>query len=121
FVVGGQGQLSKTPLWEGLDRARKELGRSDLRLKPADTSRLGSILGVTHVATGTVRGSASQCSLTYQMWQISGHKPVGAALTLSGSAVQVLQQLPTMASTLSRQLGVTAPHIPASVGATFQE
>ena len=121
FVIGGQGELGKTPLWEGLDRARRELGRPDLRLKPAELGRLVTLLGVTHAAAGTLRGGSGQCTLTYQLWQIPGQKPAGAAVTASGTKEQILEKLPALAIALSRQLGVSAPHIPATVGATPAE
>lgn len=117
FVVGGQGQLGKTPLWASLNQARQELGRRDLRLKPADTPRLATILGITHAATGTVSGGKERCTLTFQLVQIAGQKPTGPPLTLTGSQEQIIQKLPTMATTLSKQLGISAPHLPAAVGA----
>ena len=123
FVVGGQAELGRTPLWEALNRAEKEMGRADLRLKPADVMRLKTMLGATHAATGNISGNASQCRLTYQLWQIDGLKPVsvGPPVTLNGSAAEVLQKLPGLAVTLSKLLGVTVPHIPASIGMNPEE
>ena len=123
FVIGGQPELGKTPLWEGLNRAGKELGRGDLRLKPADAPRLKTMLGATHAATGSISGNAEQCLLTYQLWQIDGQKPirVGLPFTLSGSAAEVLQKLPALAVALSKLLGVAVPSLPSSVGMNPEE
>ena len=123
FVIGGQPELGKTPLWNSLNRASRELGRADLRLKPADAPRLKTMLGATHAATGSISGNAEQCLLTYQLWQIDGQKPirVGLPFTLSGSAAEVLQKLPALAVALSKLLSVASPHMPASVGADFRE
>ena len=121
FVVGGQGELGKTPIWEGLDRARRELGRSDFRLSPAAVPRLRTILGATHAATGTLVGSAGNCTLVYQLCRLDGMTPCGPPVSAKGSTAKIIQQLPAMAVALSKQLGVKTPHLAGAVDASPAE
>lgn len=114
--VGGQAALGKTPPWESLDRARAELGRGDLRLSAAEAAPLAGMLGATHAAVGTLSGTGTSLTLTYQIVQVSAGTPVGAALTVSGTRDQIDAGLPGLAKTLAVRLGAVSPDVPASVG-----
>jgi len=114
--VGGQPALGKTPPWDGLSRARFELDRDDLRLSAAEAAPLAGMLGATHAAVGTLSGAGPRLTLTYQIVQLPAGKPVGAALTISGTRNQIVAGLPKLAKTLAVRLGAASPNIPASVG-----
>ncbi len=114
MTVGGQPQFGKTPLWESLNRAAWELHRSDLRLSPAQATRLASITGVTHAAVGTLSGSGPHLILTYRLLQAPSGAAVGAPITLTGTRAQIDAKLPLLARTLALRLGAKSPEIPAS-------
>ena len=114
--VGGQGAMGKTPSWAGLNRARAELGRDDLRLSAAEAAPLAGMLGATHAAVGTLSGAGTSLTLTYQIVSLPAGTPVGAALTLSGTRDQIVAGLPGLAKTLAERLGAASPNVPASVG-----
>lgn len=121
FTVGGHAELGKTPAWESVGRAEEELGRSDLRLPIEIAAKLSDLLGITHVAVGTISGHPTHCTLTYQLWQVPARQAVGAPLTASGTQKQVIAALPLIARKLLLHLGVTFPHAPASVAASPKE
>jgi hypothetical protein len=125
LLIGGQGELGKTPRWSEQEITRAALSRGDLRLTTADLRKLaqraGISLGITHVALGEISGSTSECSLSYQIWSVPGQKPVGAPLTLRGSAAEVVAQLPMATRGLCGALGITAPRIPEAVGESAEE
>lgn len=115
LVVGGQPELGKTPLWAAMDRARRELERQDLRLTLEDAAKLAALTGATHVAVGEVRGPASACTLSYQLYELPARKPVGEPVALTGTHEQVLAGLPGLARTLATRLGAAKPRVPAAV------
>ena len=117
FTVGGQPQLGRTPLWSEVERVQRELGKPNLRLALPDAVKMNGILGATHVAVGTITGSAAHCTLSYRLWAVPHGKALGAPLVVSGTESQVLDRLPNLARQMAQRLGVTAPHIPGSVGA----
>ncbi|MBV9851746.1 MAG: hypothetical protein JO250_18915, partial [Armatimonadetes bacterium] len=117
FTVGGPPELGQTPLWSEVERARMELGKSDLRLALPDAVRLGGALGVTHVAVGTIAGSAAHCTLSYQIWAVPHGRAVGGPFVVAGTQAQVLARLPALARQMAHHLGVAAPRVPAAVGA----
>ena len=111
LMAAGQPEFAQTPLWQELDRAQQEMGRSDLRLSPPDARKLAGILGATHAALGHLSGTASHGALTYQVWRLADGKPIGAPLSVTGSEAQILSGLPGLARTLASRLGVAAPRI----------
>jgi tetratricopeptide (TPR) repeat protein len=117
LTVSGQPALGRTPLWSSWERAKTELGQSDLRLTLPDAERLASILGVTHVATGQISGGAGRCTLTYQLWVVPSGKAAGAAIRVTGTQAQVVAQLPQVARRLAAQIGIPQARLPASVAA----
>lgn len=121
FTVAGLPQLGQTPLWSSLRFAETEMGRTDLRLSPAEAKQLSSILGVTHVATAQITGSSSQCTLTYQLSTVPIGAAVGPALSVTGTSAQVLGQLPALARRMAASLGVTAPSLSAPIHAAPSE
>jgi len=115
LTVGGQAELGQTPLLSSVVRAQTELGRTDLRLSPAEADKMYGILGITHVAVGRISGSAARCTLTYQLYAVPGYRAVGAPVQTTGTEAQTLAQLPRMARTLAAELGVAKPRIPNAV------
>ena len=113
-VVGGQPQFGQTPLWGSLNRARKELGRSDLRLSAVQAPALARALGVTYAAVGTLRGTGLHLVLTYQLLQVPTGAPAGSAITLKGTQAQIAAVLPEMARTLVKELKRTGGTFPLS-------
>ena len=118
LTVGGHGELGKTPLWSAVDNARREMSEANLRLSPAQAAKLGRKLGVTHVATGEIKGNAARCTFTYRLWKLPEQKAAGLPLTVTGSQNELLARLPQLARQLTAQLGVPSPRVPATVGAT---
>ena len=112
FVVGGQGELGKTPLWSEVDRAQLELNRPNLRFSLADAEQLQPVLGVTHGVVGTLEGTNEQLTLTYHLWQFTPRKEVGEPLTLRGTRQQLIAELPGLATALCTRLGVKTPSLP---------
>src|SRR5207244_1680942 len=121
LIVGGQGELRKTPTWTCVQNAQRELKKHDLRLSLEQAAPLHRILGITHVALGEIRGDAHHCRLTYRCWQIPKKRAVGAPITVSGTREEVLAHLPRLAAALARTLGITAPRVPSGVGETGEE
>lgn len=119
--VAGLPQMGQTPLWSSLRRAETEMTRTDLRLTPTQAKQLSTILGVTHVATGQITGTAAQCTLTYQLFSVPSGTAVGAALTATGTSVQVLSQLPALGRRMAASLGVSAPALSAPIRAAPSE
>lgn len=118
LMVGGHGELGKTPLWSSLHHTQLELGRKDLRLAPTDAARLRQSLGITHAAFGEIQGDAARCTLTYRLWDLVAKKPVGEPLHLSGTEDEVRAALPGAATQLTRALGVPEPRVPSAIGET---
>lgn len=106
LVVGGQGELGRTPLWTAVDQARKELKRPDLRLSLVEAARLSQMIGITHVAIGSIKGNDALTTLSYQLYEIPSQKPVGEAVTVTGPAPIVASQLSALAQKLAMSLGV---------------
>lgn len=121
LFTAGQGAFGKTPLWSALDRARFEMARPDLRLTLADAAPLSAILGVTHIAIGTIEGDGKKATLRYQLYALPSRKPVGKSIAASGTPGQIVAALPGMARTLAARLGVAAPVVPPAVGATADQ
>src|SRR5687767_11938016 len=65
LVVGGHGELGKTPLWSSCDTAAAEFAshRQYLQLTSEQAPALRRIVGVTHAATGTLSGDEKNCTL----------------------------------------------------------
>jgi len=121
LVVGGQGQLGKTPLWLSVDHARQELARNDLRLSLQEASQLPQSLGVTHAALGEITGDSKSGALKYQLWDLRAKKAVGAPISAAGAEAEIVAALPRLARELSAALGVARPQLPAAVGETPDE
>lgn len=116
-VVGGDGRLGKTPLISDIGKARYLLHKKNMRLSPAEVPAVARLLGVTNVATASIRGDASRCVLTYRLWTSTG-TPAASPLVLSGSYAEVLSALPRVARTLVSRLGGDGDRIPTTVAAT---
>ncbi|MBW3623881.1 MAG: hypothetical protein KY468_10790 [Armatimonadetes bacterium] len=115
LFVGGQGSMGQTPLWTSADRVRQELGRKDLRLTPEEAKKLDHMLGISHVALGTVTGSEKQATLTYRVHSLPGLQPVGTPILLSGSAEQIVLALPSAAREMAKRLEVSSASVPDRV------
>ena len=123
FTVGGQPEMGQTPFLTSLSRARRELKLThDLRLGLDDARRVAAITGASHVAIGklTTVGSG-KATLTYTIYAAETGKPVGKPLTISGPPESIRTQLPQMAVSLSKTLGITAPRLPKQTDATVAD
>jgi hypothetical protein len=116
LAVGGLPQLGQTPMWSSVDRARQELGRTDLRLKAAEAPRFARLIGATHVAVGEIRGTDAAITLTYRLLEQPSGKEVGEPIQVAGSQDDVVAALPGIASKLAQALGVKDPGVPGVVG-----
>ena len=105
--ASGHGELGRTPLWGAVADARDLLPRSDLRLTKADAARFASLLGVTHVALGTISGTSARATLSYQLFRTTPKlQALGSPLVAVGTREQIVQKLPQMASSLATSLGI---------------
>lgn len=118
FSVAGLPQMGQTPLWSSLERAQTEMGRANLRLTLPEAERCSGILGIHTAALGTIAGSTTHCTLTYQLYALPGGTAVGAPLQATGTEAQVLGQLPAMAGQMAASLGVSPAPSPAAVAAS---
>ena len=121
FTVGGSADLGQTPSWGAVDGVRKELAKPSLRLGVDDAIRLGRLLGATHVAVGEIGGIAAKCHLTFQLWGIDSHKPVGGVLSAAGSESEVIKGLPAMANQIRQALGLAPGPEPPAPAASPEE
>ncbi len=121
LMAAGQPELGRTPFWESRTRARREMGRTDFQLSPAQAAPLAAMTGATDAACGTLSGSPSRCTLKYRLVALPGGLPVGPAVVVCGTEAQIAGALPGLAKTLDTQLGVRAPHVSASVGLSAAE
>src|SRR5438309_1173382 len=74
---------------------------------------LAPSLGLTHVVTGEVTGSAGRCTVTYRLQAVPALAAVGAPLILSGSPADLVRALPGAARDLAARLGVRDPALPS--------
>ena len=116
LTVGGHAEIGQTPLWSEVDRARAEMGRTDLRLALPDAALLATKLGVTHAAIGSISGDAQHCTLVYQLYAMPSGTQTGPSQRAQGTEEQIIAALPDMATRMAQQLGVTTPRIPTTVG-----
>jgi tetratricopeptide (TPR) repeat protein len=121
FTVGANPELGKTPLWSAVGANASELGLHNLRLTAAPALRLGTSLGLTHVALGEVRGSGTRATLTYRILGVPGGKPVGTPLRVSGTRGAILAALPGMARDIALRLRVKQPRAAAKPTETPDE
>ncbi len=112
LVVAGQPQCSRTPFWKSLRRVQTELGRRDLRLEKKDAARLALYTGANVVLVGTVEGNSGSCSLTYQPFKAPSMQPLGDPVKISGSKVELANQMPKMAALLCNDIEISPEHLP---------
>jgi tetratricopeptide (TPR) repeat protein len=120
FTVGGQAELGATPFWMSTVRGKYRLGKQNLQLSVAEAEKMAKWTGGTHFAVGTLSGEKT-LSLTYRIHKASQSEPIGAPITLTGTAEEITQKLPMLARQLSEQMGVTAPRIPDKIELSTQE
>lgn len=118
FEVAGQGELSKTPVWDAVSRASREMNRTDARLTLREAMDLAQKTGVTHLVISAISGNRSNCALTSYLLQLDDQKIVGKPLILRGTQQQVLAQLPGLAKQLALRLDIPVPNIPAKIDAS---
>ena len=120
LIVGGHGELGRTPLWTPMDRAWTRFrGRHNLTLDEA--ARLSQYLGITHVAVGEIAPEGEGYRLTYQVSAVPAKQPVGEPLVVTGSLEEIRAAMPRLAASIARTLGVAMPRVPAAVGETVEE
>lgn len=112
MVVGGQGELGRTPSWSDIAKARWEMRWPNLRLDANQAQDLARATGATHVAIGHIEGGTANCTLTYQLLAMPGGKSLGDPFVQTGSEEEVVRALPELARQISLRLGVKQPHIP---------
>jgi tetratricopeptide (TPR) repeat protein len=112
--VGGHGELGQTPLWGQIADARDVLPHTDLRLTKTDAARFATLVGVTHVAIGSISGNNARAALSYQLYQTRPKfQAVGSPLVAQGTREQIVQKLPQLASSMAKSLGVRSPRVAA--------
>ena len=121
LIAAGQPELGRTPFWEARGRIKREMGRTDFCLTPAQVAPLAGMTGATHAACGTLTGTPARCTLTYGLYALPGGKPVGPMIVQAGTEQQVVAALPGMAKALDARLGVRAPRVPPSVALSPEE
>ena len=114
LTLAGQPELGATPTWGEIDMARRELGSDDLRLNVAQAAKLRGMLGISHVAVGSIKGTLQHCRLSYQLRDLAKNVPVGPPLEIEGAPEAILKQLPRLAGKLAVALGVDVPIVPSA-------
>src|SRR5262245_37091849 len=56
FVVGGHGELGKTPSWVSIMQAAEGRGLRNLRARSAEAVAITGAVGATHAVLGEIRG-----------------------------------------------------------------
>src|SRR5262249_53211729 len=111
FVVGGHGELGKTPSWLSIDEFRHELGRENLQLD-ANQARLAAIsLGATHFVTSRMTSKSGVLSISYEVMLLADPSPI-AQVSLNGDPAAITKGLPGAAAKIARALGVGTPRVP---------
>ena len=114
--VGGRGELGKTPIWGAVEDVRRLHGFRDLRLAPPQAAQLATSTGATRVATARFSGDENRATISYQLWKTDGKTKVGAPLSVSGSAAQIVAGLPQLAAQMAQQLGASTRGVQSAVG-----
>jgi tetratricopeptide (TPR) repeat protein len=125
FRIGGQGEMGKTPLWREIDEASQEMGKSNFQLTAGDVDGMAKALGPTHMLLGSIAQAENpgEFILRYQLIDVNTRikttkgnslivsKSVGVIPALQGTKTAIWKELPSLALSLSRQLGVKKPSI----------
>lgn len=121
--LGRQPQLEKTPLWNGVAGGRDQYKLANLRLSPQDCLPIAKYTGATHIVTGSISGTNSQCQLTYKVSIVHGDRvtPLQPYIKIQGSTTDILKRLPFIAHQIAKTLGVTSPKVADSTNLSTQE
>lgn len=113
LILGGHGELGKTPAWSSIAHCAIELKQNDLRLTPTQAKSLKRMLGITHAVLANIEGTADSCRLQLSLLELPALNAAGGVITVTGSRDQVIGGLPATATSLLKELGVTFPRVPA--------
>lgn len=77
LVAAGQPELGRTSVWEARERATREMKRPTLQFKPAGSSKLAGMTGVTHSlqTVGTLPPRSRRTKISMQQVQLSCNWP----------------------------------------------
>lgn len=103
LALGGTPEMPRTPPWLVLATRVEELGRTDLRLGPAEAQAASRPTGATHYLVGR----SAPGKLTFQLHDRAG-KPVGAEIVVQGSDPEIAAALPTVVAAVRARLGLPA-------------
>jgi hypothetical protein len=115
-VVGGHGELGKTPPFRSVRSAIWQWRRRNLQATAANAAQIARWFGVDHLLVGEVTGGAPACALTYRLLKLPGAQPVGAELRLTGTKEEVLRQLPQAALDLCGRFHLNSAVSGAGIG-----
>jgi tetratricopeptide (TPR) repeat protein len=111
LVVGGQGEFGKTPHWRGVGDVLRSMKLENPRFGEKQALAVGKRLGITHVATGTISGTAKSATVTYRVWNVATGDPLGDPLSATGDERQLIASLPRLATDLSTTIGALKPEV----------
>jgi tetratricopeptide (TPR) repeat protein len=103
LAMAGRSEFGQTPALGAIDRARRQLKKSDLCLTVEEAGRAARMTGASHVATGELKPSDGGLSLTYRVHHLRLGEPIGTANT-TGTPEQILAALPEIAGKLAAAL-----------------
>ncbi len=118
YTMGDNPELGQMPGLLVDVRLKRELKSQNLQFDLARAVKAGNLVGVTHVAVGTLSGSATNATLTYRVYEIASQKPISTVISEKGSSSALVQSLPSIASKLLTSVGISKPHVPASLNVT---
>lgn len=104
-TVAGNPKFGQSVSYMSNKRVMNELNRNDFALTLNDIKQLKSILGITHVAIGSLIGSHDHCQLNYQIYSLTDMSKIGTTVSYSGTSTQVANALPSVAVNLIKLLG----------------
>lgn len=116
LTVAGQPAFGQSPAFSSIGRSRREMNAADTAMALPQARDLARRVGATHVAVGTIAGSASAGRLSYRIYRVDNGQPVGSAASASGSEAQIAAALPGVARTLNAALRGSPSRIPSSTG-----
>ena len=106
WSLGGVPQFDKNADWPSYAESMLYLQNHPPKSVADEAAILASMAGATDVATGTLSGNKTHLTLTYQWRKFPGNQLTGKPVAISGTAGQIIHQLPQLAQQLAAQLGV---------------
>lgn len=120
LVVGGHGELSKTPLLVSVAENLPAGSKNNPRLTLAAARGLRTSVGLTHAGLGEIQKAGAGYRMVYRVHDLKTGAELGAPVEAAGDLPALTAALPRMAGELAKRLGVETPRVPP-IGETAGE